>query len=161
RATPRASSPWKCRWDRPSRCSRARSPWNARARRCSASRASSPPRSSTWGGSSERSLRLDGAGAARAARERVLLPLQVAEDGARIDAEIARRLRAVAVVALQDLEDVAPLKVFLGLLQGDDRSLRFGAEIQILGPEERLVAKDEGLLDAVLELPDVAGPVEL
>src|SRR4249920_1504538 len=43
-------------------------------------------------------------GAAR--RRRISLALQVAEDGPRIDAEIARRLRAVAVVSLEHLEDV-------------------------------------------------------
>ena len=38
------------------------------------------------------------------------------------------------------------------------RAVGVGAEIQILGGEQGLVAEDEGLLDAILELPDVAGP---
>src|SRR5688572_10908806 len=47
--------------------------------------------------------------------------LEVAEDGARVDAEIARRLRAVAVVEREDLVDVVALELVLGLGQRQDR----------------------------------------
>src|SRR5687768_13771715 len=39
-------------------------------------------------------------------RDEPLFPLEVPEDGARVDAEIMRRLRAVAVVPREDLIDV-------------------------------------------------------
>ena len=47
--------------------------------------------------------------------------LEVAEDGPRIDAEVARGLRAVAVVALEHLEHVLALELFLRLLERQDR----------------------------------------
>ena len=88
--------------------------------------------------------------------------LEVAEDGARIDAEVARGLRAVAVVALEHLEDVLALELLLRLLEREDRRSRApGPRSRSSGAEQRLVAEDERLLDAVLELADVAGPVVL
>src|SRR5580692_452646 len=89
---------------------------------------------------------------------RVRLALEVTEDGPWIDPEVARRLRAVAAVALEDLEHVAPLELLLRLLEREDRALRLLGEVEVLGGEQGLVAEHERLLDAVLELPDVAGP---
>jgi len=45
---------------------------------------------------------------------------QMAEDGARIDAEIARGLGAIAVVELENLVDVLALKFLLGVGQLQD-----------------------------------------
>ncbi len=73
--------------------------------------------------------------AAGPARHRVLLLLEVAEDRARIDAEVARRLRAVAVVALERLQHVAALELLLGLLERHDR--RLGAPGRGRGPPGR------------------------
>src|SRR5262249_27994234 len=85
---------------------------------------------------------------------------EVAEDGPRVDAEVARRLRAVAVVALEDLEHVVALEVFFRLFERLDRLERLGPEIEIFGRKERLVTQDQRLLQAVLELADVARPIE-
>src|SRR5262249_13906335 len=46
--------------------------------------------------------------------------LEVAEDGARVDAQIARGLGPVAVVQRQDLVDVVALELLLGLRQRQD-----------------------------------------
>src|SRR5262249_45227425 len=67
-------------------------------------------------------------------------------------------LGSVAVVALEDLEHVLALELFLRLLERQDRAVLVLAQIQVLGPEERAVAEDQPLLDSVLELPDVARP---
>src|SRR5262245_7523777 len=87
--------------------------------------------------------------------------LEVTEDRPRIDAEVARRLRAVAVVAIENLLHVAALPLFARLRERKDRLELFRREIQVLGTDHRLVGEDDGLLDAVLELPHVAGPVVL
>src|SRR6185369_6865514 len=84
--------------------------------------------------------------------------LEVAKDRARIDAEIARCLRPVAVVPFERLEHVFSLKLLLRLLEWHDRRLRPCAEIEVFQGEQRLIAEDERLLDAVLELPDVTRP---
>ena len=83
-----------------------------------------PPshRSSFRGRGSSLASQRDRPGAA--ARHRILLFLEVAEDGARVDAEVARGLRAVAVVALEHLEHVAALELFFGLFERQDRLSR-------------------------------------
>src|SRR3990172_731436 len=50
----------------------------------------------------------------------VLLLLEVPEDGARVDAEVARGLGAVAVVERQHLVDVVALELVLGVGEGQD-----------------------------------------
>src|SRR5947209_2595590 len=93
-----------------------------------------------------------------ARRNRVRLAFEVSEDRPRIDPEIARRLRAIPVVPLEDLEHVAALELLLRLLEREDRRLARRAEVQVVDVEELLLAEDERLLDAVLELPDVPRP---
>jgi hypothetical protein len=51
----------------------------------------------------------------RSTRNRVVLLLEVPKDRARVDAEVARRLRPVAVVPLEHFEHVAALEVFFRL----------------------------------------------
>ena len=70
-----------------------------------------------------------------AAREGVLLPLEVTKNRAGIDAQIARGLRAVAVVALEDLQHVAALKVFFRLFERKNGQLGTFAEIEIVWVE--------------------------
>jgi hypothetical protein len=57
---------------------------------------------------------------ARSTRNRVVFLLEVPKDRARVDAEIARRLGAVAVVPLEHFEHVAALEVFFRLFERDD-----------------------------------------
>src|SRR5688572_5311990 len=99
------------------------------------------------------------AGARGTWRRRVLLTLEVAEDRPGIDAEVARRLGAVAVVALEDLENVTPLEILFRLLQRDDGGLVIGTEVEIVGPDQVIVTQHQRLLDAILELANVAGPI--
>src|SRR3984885_16185016 len=88
----------------------------------------------------------------------VWLAFEVAKDGAGVDAKVARRLRAVAVVSLEHFEHVLPLKLLLRFLEGQDRVLAGLPQIQILRTEQRPLAENQRLLDAVLDLPNVARP---
>src|SRR5262249_50037565 len=123
-----------------------RASWAGRGRRAPTSWA----RASHFGG-----IARDAAGPAR---HGVLLPLQVAEDRARVDAEVPRRLRPVAVGPLARLQHVPALELLRRLLERHDRRLGAGAEIEVLRAQERPVAEHQRLLDPVLELPDVAWP---
>src|SRR5207237_3968691 len=87
-----------------------------------------------------------------------LHPLQVAEDGARIDAQVLGGLGAVAAVAVEDFVDVALLPLVPRLRERKDRIQLLGAQLQIVRGDERLVGEHHRLLDAVLQLPDVARP---
>src|SRR5215217_2477325 len=87
--------------------------------------------------------------------------LQVAEDGARVHAQVLGRLRPVAVVSREHFVDVTLLEFFLGLEQRHDGLQVLRLEVQVVRAQERLVREDNGLLDAVLQLADVAGPAVL
>src|SRR5439155_7932919 len=76
---------------------------------------------------------------ARAPLAVAVLLLQVAEDGPRIDAEVARRLGAVARVELQHLVDVLALELLLRLRERQDLRQHVAGEPEIVGPEHRLV----------------------
>src|SRR5688572_18052200 len=65
-----------------------------------------------------------------------VLALEVAEDGARIDAEVARGLGPVAVVEGEDLVDVVALELLLRVGEGKDGRQLIGREIEILGGEQ-------------------------
>ena len=89
----------------------------------------------------------------------IRLSLQVAEDGARIDAEVPRGLRPVPVVSLEHLEDVATLEVLARLRERHDRLQGLGEKVHVLGANERAIAEHNRLLDAVLQLTNVARPI--
>src|SRR5690606_6503376 len=76
----------------------------------------------------------------RSARGGGVLALEVPEHGPRVHAEIAGGLRAVAVVALEHLEHVTALEVFLRLLERHDRRLLGVAETEILGAQQAATA---------------------
>src|SRR5262245_61836109 len=76
---------------------------------------------------------------------RVLLALEVAEDRPWVDAEIARGLRAIPVVALEHLEDVLALELLFRFLERENRAFATLIELEVLDAEERLVAKNERL----------------
>src|SRR5215831_7166488 len=90
-----------------------------------------------------------------------ILLLEVPEDGPWIDAEVACRLGPVAAVQRQDFVYVLALKLLLGVGERQDRRQIVTLQIEVLRADERLLAEDDGLLQAVLELADVARPAVL
>src|SRR5690349_8264789 len=87
--------------------------------------------------------------------------LEVAKNRPRVHAEILSGLGAVAIVALEHLENVATFEVFARLGERRDRHDRLRQHVEILDADQRLVAHHERLLDAVLELANVARPLVL
>src|SRR5437899_3426330 len=87
-----------------------------------------------------------------------LHPLQMSEDGARVDAQVLGRLGAVAAVPLQHLVDVALLPLVPSLRERQDGIELLGAQLEVVGRDERLVGEHHRLLDAVLQLADVPRP---
>src|SRR3954465_1626724 len=82
----------------------------------------------------------------------IRLLLEVAEHGARVDAEVARGLRAVAVIERENLVDVVALELILRVREREDLRQRVAGEPEIVGADHRRLAEDDRLLDAVLEL---------
>src|SRR5438067_4547509 len=89
------------------------------------------------------------------------LPLEVAEDGAWIDAQVLGGLRAVAAVPLQNVVDVTVPEVLQGLGERQDRVEVLRPQLEVLRSDEGSLGEHHRLLDAVLELPDVARPAEM
>ena len=89
----------------------------------------------------------------------VWLPLEVSEHRARIDPQITRRSRSIAAVSLEDFENVLPREVLPCLRERDDRALLIAAQVEVFCSDQSLVRKHDRLLDAVLQLADVARPV--
>src|SRR5690606_24714551 len=91
----------------------------------------------------------------------LLLFLQVAKDGPRVHAEVARGLGAVAVVEREDLVDVVALELLLGGRQRQDGRQRVARQAQVVRTDEVALGQHDRLLEPVLQLADVAGPVVL
>ena len=87
--------------------------------------------------------------------------LDVAKDGAWIDPEVPRCLSLVPSVELQGLPNVAKLEGLFGFAEWYDLSLVVAPNAEVIRIDERTVGHDDGFLDAVLELPDVARPVRI
>src|SRR3954467_3573312 len=91
----------------------------------------------------------------------VRLFLQVAEDRPRIDAQVLGGLRPVSAVPLQAFVDVAVAEVLHRLRERQDGVELLWPQLQVFRRDEGTLGEDHRLLDAVLELPDVARPAEV
>ncbi len=80
---------------------------------------------------------------------------------ARIDAEIAGGLRAIPVVERENFVDVVALEFVLGLGEREDLRQHVAGQAEVVGSDHARLAEHDRLLDAVLELADVARPVVL
>src|SRR5262245_44289275 len=87
--------------------------------------------------------------------------LEMPEDGARIDPQVARGLSAIAAVELQHRIDVLALPLLARLAERQHLTPLTVGEPQIFGAQQRLVGQHDRLLEAIFQLPNIARPAML
>ena len=88
----------------------------------------------------------------------VAFAFEVSEDGPWVHIELASGLGPIAVMQRQRTVYVVSLPNLTGVSEREQRLQGAGPQVEVVRAYDTAVREDDGLLDTVVELSDVAGP---